>query len=174
MSRLRYRSKEVWLDPVDVGGGWKVAYRLENQKGQPVIAELRVYRDTRLSAGGLEARRLRSVHVEAASLMTSSELKEWRGHHGLLIRPWYFTYDDDDEPELRYAMACVIYLDAIGKTNPIEAVAMWMGRSRARAAEVIKEARAEGLITDTRRGVAGGELTDKALRILEANFGPLK
>lgn len=69
--------------------------------------------------------------------------------------------------DLFYARQAARYVDALGEPNPIEAVAAQTFYAASQVRNHIAKARALGLLTRTTRGKSGGELTSKALQLLE-------
>jgi hypothetical protein len=67
-----------------------------------------------------------------------------------------------------YAEMAAAYAEAVsaGNNRPIDTIAEALGRSRNTVKDVIREARARGLLTETTHGRAGGRLTAKAKRLL--------
>lgn len=63
------------------------------------------------------------------------------------------------------------YVEALPHGRPIERVAKQESFSKTQVRNHMTAARARGLLTETPRGRAGGELTPKALQILEAGNG---
>jgi hypothetical protein len=68
-----------------------------------------------------------------------------------------------------YAEMAAAYAEAVaaGNNRPIDTIAEALGRSRNTVKDVIREARARGLLTETTHGRAGGRLTAKAKRLLK-------
>ena len=67
-----------------------------------------------------------------------------------------------------YAEMAAAYAEAVaaGNNRPIDTIADALGRSRNTVKDVIREARARGLLTETTHGRAGGRLTAKAKKLL--------
>jgi hypothetical protein len=67
-----------------------------------------------------------------------------------------------------YAEMAAAYAQAVeaGNNRPIDTIADALDRSRNTVKDVIREARARGLLTETTHGRAGGRLTAKAKRLL--------
>jgi hypothetical protein len=67
-----------------------------------------------------------------------------------------------------YAEMAAAYAEAVsaGNNRPVDTIAAALGRSRNTVKDVIREARARGLLTETTHGRAGGRLTAKAKRLL--------
>jgi transposase-like protein len=67
-----------------------------------------------------------------------------------------------------YAEMAAAYAEAVaaGNNRPIDTIADALGRSRNTVKDVIREARARGLLSETTHGRAGGRLTAKAKRLL--------
>jgi transposase len=67
-----------------------------------------------------------------------------------------------------YAEVAAAYAEAVaaGNNRPIDTIADALGRSRNTVKDVIREARARGLLTETTHGRAGGRLTAKAKKLL--------
>jgi hypothetical protein len=68
-----------------------------------------------------------------------------------------------------YAEMAAAYAEAVsaGNNRPVDAIAKALGRSRNTVKDVIREARARGLLTETTHGRAGGRLTSKAKKLLK-------
>jgi hypothetical protein len=68
-----------------------------------------------------------------------------------------------------YAEMAAAYAEAVGAGNnrPIDTIADALGRSRNTVKDVIREARARRLLTETTHGRAGGRLTVKAKKLLK-------
>jgi hypothetical protein len=68
-----------------------------------------------------------------------------------------------------YAGMAAAYAEAAsaGHNRPIDTIAQALGRSRNTVKDVIREARARGLLTETTHGRAGGRLTARAKRLLK-------
>lgn len=68
-----------------------------------------------------------------------------------------------------YAEMAAAYAEAVaaGNNRPIDTIAEALGRSRNTVKDVIREARARGLLTETTHGRAGGRLTAKAKKLLK-------
>jgi hypothetical protein len=68
-----------------------------------------------------------------------------------------------------YAEMAAAYAEAVsaGNNRPIDTIAQALGRSRNTVKDVIREARARGLLTETTHGRAGGRLTARAKRLLK-------
>jgi hypothetical protein len=67
-----------------------------------------------------------------------------------------------------YAEVAAAYAEAVaaGNNRAIDTIADALGRSRNTVKDVIREARARGLLTETTHGRAGGRLTAKAKKLL--------
>jgi hypothetical protein len=68
-----------------------------------------------------------------------------------------------------YAEMAAAYAEAVaaGNNRPIDTIADAIGRSRNTVKDVIREARARRLLTETTHGRAGGQLTAKAKKLLK-------
>jgi hypothetical protein len=68
-----------------------------------------------------------------------------------------------------YAEMAAAYAEAVaaGNNRPIDTIAAALGRSRNTVKDVIREARARSLLTETTHGRAGGRLTAKAKKLLD-------
>jgi biotin operon repressor len=68
-----------------------------------------------------------------------------------------------------YAEMAAAYAEAVsaGNNRPVDTIAEALGRSRNTVKDVIREARARGLLTQTTHGRAGGRLTAKARKLLK-------
>jgi len=68
---------------------------------------------------------------------------------------------------LEYAHVAAAYVAALNSRAPNEAVAEQLHLSTSRVRDLLHEARRRLLLTTLGRGKAGGELTEKALKLLE-------
>ena len=68
--------------------------------------------------------------------------------------------------ERDYAALARLYVGLLGEKKPTEALARQVGVSPKTASNLLYKAREKGMLTPTVRGKAGGELTDKAKRLL--------
>ena len=74
--------------------------------------------------------------------------------------------------DLVYAQAAARYLELVmSSASPTADLAREMIISPSQARDILHQARQRELLTKTRRGQAGGRLTEKALRILERTDG---
>ena len=124
--------------------------------------------------GGLTARRLRTLHVSAAVARTRSVLRDLvRG--GIFAQGMGYREQVLSEPrqpgsrgrgDAYYARIAAMYVDAVGRgsARPAADVAAELGTySSAYVRDVVSEARRRGLLTQPpRRGLPGGQLTDRA------------
>lgn len=73
-------------------------------------------------------------------------------------------------PDMFYVRMVVRYLQLVETTSsPTKSLAAEIHESQSTTRDIISEARRRRLLSRTRRGVAGGQLTRKALRLLEAD-----
>jgi transposase-like protein len=80
------------------------------------------------------------------------------------LPPKRMRRDDRFYAEMAAAYAEVV---AAGNNRPVDTIAEALGRSRNTVKDVIREARARGLLSETTHGRAGGRLTAKAKRLLK-------
>lgn len=186
---LLSRRAETWFtEPLKDHPKWTAAYRLVPQSGSPIIAEMRLYptgrtppEDSRYETmpasvpkGGITRRLVREVPVGQHLVLAdeiladlrrapgwASELPPRRGfRRPAKVRGRQRAADTRDQ---RLAEVAAIYDDAVtsGK-RPIPIVAQAFEVSASRASMLVTEARKEGMLSETRRGVAGGLMTQKA------------
>ena len=75
-------------------------------------------------------------------------------------------------PDDFYVGVAARYVELLGTSrSPIEAVAKEMEISRSQARDLIRETRVRGLLSWSERGKKGGQVTEKALRLLAKNQG---
>jgi hypothetical protein len=86
-------------------------------------------------------------------------VKDWKRHP----RPGPKGRDDSD-----YALIARAYTEHLGDRRPIHALAQTLHLSIPQARNLVYEARKRDLLTPASPGSAGGELTPKATRLLEA------
>jgi hypothetical protein len=71
-------------------------------------------------------------------------------------------------PDIEYARLARLYLDFCHKsTTPMKDMAAHQGYTEHALRNLLYEARHRGLLTDAPKGRYGGELTDKAVHLLE-------
>jgi hypothetical protein len=177
------RSKEQELI-YDLGEGWHVVYSVAAEGGVPVIRRLTVQPkdDAQPPPGGITRRRLRDVPLTPL-------LSQWKAAWDLVLD----TLDPDTakvfrhaygfriakgatvpkpgrrgHPDSFYAEIAQLYVSLVreGSPRPIEQIAEKANRSVAGVRDLVHSARAKGLLTASPPGKPGGELTDKALRLL--------
>ena len=71
--------------------------------------------------------------------------------------------------EHHYAAIAKLYVSLLAEPNPTEVLAAQLGVSTKTASNLLFKAREKQLLTSLGRGRAGGELTDKARRLLDGN-----
>jgi hypothetical protein len=159
--------------------GWIAEQRVVEQSGQLVVAELRIFfdPDEALPAGGLTARRVRSVtlqnHLETLRDVLQSSSRS-RGDPPILVEGFSSAVlrraraGRRGLPERHYAEVASAYVDALasGSKRPVAELAKEYHVSYSRMADQIHEARSRGLLTRSAPGRAGGELTEKAKKFL--------
>jgi hypothetical protein len=126
--------------------------------------------------GGLTARLVRTARFDDVNTFIRSALDELR-RRGFALEPWKGVVAAAPPapkragrrglPDVEYAKVAAAYVARIGQRNPVEEVAREMHYSHQRIREMLRTARRRGLLTDPpRRGRAGGDLTDRARRLL--------
>lgn len=177
------------------GEQWKTAYRMMLKDGELVVAEVRVYpRDapgayvqtgagewsgdvSSLPKGGLPQVRLRQVRIGEARKRIAREIDSWRREAGseldqqLTARgiPVEAFVPRRTRERQRYlaevARSYVMFVES-GSRSPVVQLANELGVTRDRARDVLHDIRRAKLLTSPRKGVAGGQLTEKARQIL--------
>lgn len=90
---------------------------------------------------------------------------------------WQATFDTDRQPgrrgrdDLEYAYLAAAYVAKVGagSKRPVAELAEEMGHAPKQVRSALYEARERGLLKGAQRGVAAGELTEKARRLLGAD-----
>jgi len=192
------RDRSVWFE-ARIAPRWIVAFRLTNQRGQPVIAELRVFPDepghyppgrwsgeygapAKVPPGGLSARDLRQIRTQAfrADLRTIAThlMPEWGEELGSLFPgvplstvPPRATQGRKGRSDLELAQIAAVYEAAYHANRPAgPAVARAFKFSRSKARDAVRRARTRGLLGGGgKRGKGGGPLTALAREILKHN-----
>jgi hypothetical protein len=172
---------------VDLGGGWRVVYRVVPQDGRPVASELRVYHvgpPSKLPPGGIPTRSvLRKIKPEEHLYEYAQELE---------VRPRSLLQDLGFDPERvglgpmrrgrhggtdeHYALFAADYEDLVAGhvRDPIAVLATKHRIAEATARTRLATARDRGLLTSASAGRAGGTLTPKANRLLRRVIGRLE
>lgn len=186
-----------WWDQADQAGepiGWVVDYDTESVKvraryqkkaeswvalgtfdrclGQPRLKSLTIFPDADHSpprdgvSQVVASRCIRSLNEQVGAVLSAGLAAE------LGLRP-----DDDfrvvprvgrrGRSDLYYAQIARTYVGALESPRPLETVAKTWGLSVAQARERVRAARQRDLLDRPGRGPAGGDLTEKALRILQ-------
>jgi hypothetical protein len=178
-TELDQESGQVWARQT-IGDGWVVAYRLDlDPSGNLVVAELRAYNDReKVPVGGLPARLLRRVRFSEALDLTREALvllnppEQGPSSGGVAFtepgRRWLGEVAQHRVRDDRfYAMVADIYAREVRQSrHATDEVAKHLSVSLSRAREFVRTARERGLLTVTRQGRAGGQLTESAREIL--------
>jgi hypothetical protein len=194
---------ELWLEQA-LGGAWVAALRVVPQGATFVVAEVRIFPDSPargpgkrdpgrwserpedVPSGGLPARRLREVHLDAARAQTREIVAYLRGRlgdeyvlgeGGLLAR---FGFDQrllyakttrrgrPGADPLALAELAQQYLVKCGEsTKPVQELARDRGEKVARTRELLRRAASQGLLVRRGRGQAGGQLGREAQGLLD-------
>lgn len=138
--------------------------------------------------GGLTARALRRVHLGRARELAYEQLDKWidreRRHPGWQRLPTTFTVDAISAPrrpgrkgrdDRFYATVASAYVGALkrGSRQPVVEAAQALGEATGGfyastyVRDLLHEARRRELLTRPPRGRAGGQLTEKALALLQ-------
>jgi hypothetical protein len=137
--------------------------------------------------GGITARALRSLHLDAMQRATRADAaagarRITSGTEWLRASPALARELDDRAnrlergrrpgppriSDLELARCASTYVRALGSRRPLEAVAKHTG-SLSIARNRIRQARERGLLDGTKRGKQGGALTEKALKLLNSS-----
>lgn len=136
-------------------------------------------REVAADGDGLTVRALRSLPLgdmqDKARDLVAAQSKEWIDSGVQMLVEWAGTLTDDfDErprpgragrPDRSYAVLAQRYA-TLGGSNRVQQLAGETNYSPSRVAGLIHEARRRGLLTAGPPGRAGGELTEKARRLL--------
>jgi hypothetical protein len=155
---------------------WKITATYVRQGDQLVVSSCTIAAVGEVPAGGLTARQLRRATLGYPTRLASSD-----GLVGRIISavaPEAALTADDDQAHPRpgragrddhfYAVWAARYSERAAYTpRPIAELAEAHDRPPTRIREYIAEARRRGLLTATRPGRSGGQLTDKARALLE-------
>lgn len=169
--------------PSAVVGDWLVRYTLEERDGATIIAGINItpnadpFHSTipepgTAPPGGLQARDLRHIPmgVPTINAKTQDDRPGYPNTMPPARRPGSLGRDD-----AYYLDVAIRYVQAIehGSRQPIADVAEQMGGfRRGHVRDLVAEARKRGLLTSAPKGLAGGKLTAKALRLLERTAEP--
>lgn len=175
-------------------GEWVVNYLMVAEDGVPAIRSLVIQPGDiddpdlplSLAPGGISARLLRRLRPAEAQRFARSELAERaRPEDPLADAVALHGYGElalqaDRRPGRRgrpdrfYAEIAAEYAKALDarSPHPVKDVAERMNYSRARIRDLLVEARRRGLLTETERGRAAGQLTDKGREALQARTTP--
>jgi hypothetical protein len=154
---------------------WKVTATFAHQGDQLVVASCSIAPAGDLPLGGLTARQVRRATLGDLTRRVSVGLV---GRILGALAPDATRPPDDDQTQPRpgragrddhfYAVWAARYTERAAYTNrPIAELAEAHDRPPTRIREYIAEARRRGLLTATRPGRSGGQLTDKARALLE-------
>lgn len=190
------RDQSIWFE-TPIAPRWIVAFRLTNQRGQPVIAELRVFPDepghyppgrwsgeygapAKVPPGGLSARDLRQIRTQAfrADLRTIAThlMPEWGEELPSLFPgvplstvPPRATQGRKGRSDLELAQIAAVYEAACIANRPaIAAVAKAFKLSLSKARDAVRRARVRGLLSSaSKQGKGGGLVTPAARAILK-------
>ena len=158
---------------------WKITATFAHQNGQLVVSSCTIAPAGDLPLGGLTARQLRRATLGDLTRRVSV------GFVGRILgalAPEITRTLDDDHTHPRpgragrddhfYAVWAARYAERAAYTpRPIAELADEHDRPPTRLREYIAEARRRGLLTATRPGRSGGQLTDKARALLEDSAG---
>lgn len=184
--RPRPRDSELWVEMTEADG-WVIAYRIVPREGAPVVAELRVFpaegraragewsgRGEDVPVGGVPMGLVHRVTV-APVWKLLDRFRRDQGerpfgrdlYRAMQMRPAPETSSRRPGPrpvsDLELLQAVVPYVEGESKAT----VAKRLGKSVGTVTDYIYRARTErGLLTETKQGKRGGDLTEEALRIL--------
>lgn len=189
---------EVYLD-VNLGAGWTGRYRVRDQRGVPVVAELHVFHSKPRSrerrnqellnelwdggdapAAGLGSLRLRDIPVgPAIAERALRELKTWPKEIRRVTGVFGGTANPPRQGSRRsrgkrfYAELAARYLNAYRRDprRPVVLLAEELGWSRNQVRDALHDARRAGMLTKATPGLGGGGLTNEALTILGTRRG---
>jgi hypothetical protein len=154
---------------------WKITATFVQQGDQLVVSSCSIAPSGDVPLGGLTARQLRRATLGDLTRRVSAGFV---GHVMTAIAPEVSTSADDDEAHPRpgragrddhfYAVWAARYVErAAYSPRPIADLAQEHDRPPARVREYIAQARRRRLLTPTTPGRSGGQLTTKALAVLE-------
>lgn len=141
-------------------------------------------RDLRgVSGPGLTVRQLRDIPVGEIQRLATSRAREmiqsvsrdyvledaqrWAAEFIDVLRPGRRGRGDES-----YAALAAIYVDCLGSRSPIQEVARFTHLSPKTVSNGLSTARSRNLLTEARKGRAGGELTDYCRDILAGMSAP--
>lgn len=183
----------VWVE-MPLTARWLVAFRLANQRGQPVIAEVRVFPDepgkrpagrwsgeygaitTRVPPGGITARLLRTIRTQTFKRMLRTIVTRWEKELGGLdlgfippAVPPLTNQGRKGRSDAALARIAAVYEAAyLADTPPVPAVAKASRLSLTQARDAIHRARVRGLLSHaSKQGKVGGRLTPIARELLK-------
>jgi len=190
--------QSVWFE-ARIAPRWVVAFRLTNQLGQPVIAELRVFPDeprhyppgrwsgeygapAKVPPGGLSARDLRQIRTQAfrtdlrtiATRLTKEcgeELGSFFPGVSLSKAPPLATRGRKGRSDIELARIAAVYEHAYQSGRPaIAAVAKATGITLTKARDAVRRARVRKILgLASKQGKGGGLLTSLGREILKHN-----
>lgn len=176
---------------------WTISHRGKDLRSMSVVADLdgfpewRVTVDFALADGAMMVRRVEVAPSSGAGPRESLSTRVLRAvqFREISNEAWALLADLGDvmpsvdnlakefrrtprpgrrgRPDLVYAEAAAIYVASMTKPAPLQATARALGIPEARARSLLGEARRRGLLTQAPKGRAGGELTEKARRLLD-------
>lgn len=186
LERLDYSLNQRSLDDIwslgQLESDWIYAMRFRTQNGRWVVGELRVFPNSKLlnskrverwlaeplefvqeiPLGGLTARQLRRIPFGKPIAAMDGLMKAARA-----IAQHYRKSGDRDLKLLPIAEAYVACLRRRSR-RPTADCAQQMGLSGSQVRDAVHQARKQGLLTSSRgQGFAGGELTPRALALLQ-------
>jgi len=182
----------VWVE-MPMASRWLVAFRLANQRGQPVIAEVRVFPaepgkrtagrwsgeyggTARVPPGGITARLLRTIRTQTFKKMLRTIMTRWEKELGALdlgfippMIPPLTNRGRKGRSDAALARIAAVYEGAyVAGTPPVQAVAKALRLSLTQARDAIHRARVRGLLSSaTKQGKVGGRLTPTARALLK-------
>lgn len=186
---LGTESTDVDLD-VDAGDGWTARYRLTEQDGVPVVAEVHVFHGDSneapawegtldMPSGGLTRTRLRDIPLGPAIVREALKRVQQQPFRDFVTGAFSRKHQRRDAHRRRtrgkefYADLAARYVEAYRKDprRPVALLAKELGWKRDQVRDALNDARRAGMLTGAGKGIAGGALTDAALAILKANKG---
>jgi hypothetical protein len=187
--------RSIWFE-ASIAPRWRVAMRLANQRGQPVIAEVRVFPDepgTRppgrwsgnygalavIPPGGVTARVLRMIRTQAFRRDLFKIRSRWPDELRQLEAiapsvppppaPSSTTRGRKGRSDRELARMASTYAGAwLAGRPPIPAVAIAHRLSLGQARDAVSRARVRSLLTPaSKQGKGGGQLTERARELLK-------
>jgi hypothetical protein len=185
--------QSVWVE-MPMVGRWLVAFRLVNQRGQLVIAEVRVFPaeagkrtagrwsgeygggSVRIPPGGITARLLRTIRTQTFNKMLRTIMMRWEKELGELdlgliplVTPPLTNRGRKGRSDATLARIAAAYEEGyLAGTPPVQAVAKAMRLSLTQARDAIHRARVRGLLSPaSKQGKVGGRLTPTARALLK-------